>query len=306
MAKKDDERKPVVIKKKKKRGGGGHHGGAWKVAYADFTTAMMAFFMMLWMLNVTDKETLDGLADYFTPSAASTSGESGAGKPLSGTVAADSGSKGGSDSIMQVQGPPSPSRASQQSRDDAASDAEKREADFEQRREKTNTQGLAALQDQLRQAVQDSPELARHRDQILIEQTPDGVRIQLTDKDDRSMFHRDTAQFYDYAEDLVRDLGSIVAGLPNRVALIGHTDASAVSQQGETGNWALSAERANAARRVLADTGVSADRFAQVTGKAATEPLYPTAPSRAENRRIAILVMREAPVVAPDASSGAS
>jgi len=303
MAKTDDNEKPIIVKKKKSGGGGGHHGGAWKVAYADFTTAMMAFFMLLWLLNVSDKKTLEGLADYFTPTAASVSGETGSGKPLSGTVAADSGSQGGSDSVMQIQGPPSQAEARENERSDSADEVGEARAGFEDQRKRREREALAALQDRLRQAIQDSPELARHRDQILVEQTPEGVRIQITDKDGRSMFREGTARFYDYAQRLVRDLGGIVAGLSNRVALIGHTDADRVTEQPNVTNWELSAERANAARRVLSETGVSADRFAEVTGKADTEPLYPTAPDRAENRRIAILVMREAPVIAPNAGS---
>jgi len=303
LAKKDDNQRPIIIKKKK-AGGGSHHGGAWKVAYADFTTAMMAFFMLLWLLNVSDKKTLEGLADYFTPTAASISGESGAGKPLSGAIMADSGTQGGSDAIMQIQGPPATAQAREDTEQNSADDSQEAQAELQRRLEAQAEQAVAAMANQLRQSIREAPELARYRDQILVEETPEGVRIQITDKDGRSMFRESSARFYDYAERLVRELGGIVAGLSNRVAIIGHTDAGSFPDGVDVTNWELSAERAIATRRVLSGSGVSDDRFAEVTGKAATEPLYPTAPDRAENRRIAILVLREAPVIAPDAEGG--
>lgn len=301
MAKKDNE-KSIIIKKVKKGGGGGHHGGAWKVAYADFTTAMMAFFMLLWLLNVTDKETLDGLADYFTPTSASVSGSSGSGKPLAGTAMDSSGTMGASASITRIQGPPPTAVNDTDNIARAKDSSDTPQAQFEDKLRKEDDQALNALENTLRQAVQESPELARHKDQILIEQTPEGVRIQITDKDGRSMFRDGTAELYDYAQRLLREFGAIIATLPNRIAIKGHTDSSAFGKGSDYTNWELSADRANTSRRHLSRSGVSSDRFSEATGKAATEPLYPTDSTRAENRRITILVLREAPVVAPSAS----
>lgn len=300
MAQKDNER-PLVIKKVKKGGGGGHHGGAWKVAYADFTTAMMAFFMLLWLLNVSDKKTLEGLADYFTPSSASVSGTSGAGKPLAGTVMDTSGAVGASASVLQIQGPPKTTQETSDTPGEGQADADEATSVSMDAPEKNTDKALAILQNDLQQAIQESPELARHRDQILVEETPEGIRIQLTDKDGRAMFQRGTAEFYTYARRMMRDIGSIVATLPNRVAILGHTDATGRGDSDAYSAWELSADRANAARRILARTGVSDDRISEVVGKAATEPLFPTDPTRPENRRITILVLREAPVIAPGA-----
>lgn len=293
--------KPILIKRVKKVVGGGHHGGAWKVAYADFTTAMMAFFMLLWLLNVSDKKTLAGLADYFSPTSASVDGQSGAGKPLAGSSLDRSGAMSSGAAVVKIQGPP-PTAASEQdavSRAQAQSEVDtgpvaKSLGDAEKAR-------LAALEDRLRQAIQKAPELARHRDRILIEQTPDGVRIQITDRDKRTMFRDATAELYPFAARLIGAIGEIAARLPNRIAVLGHTDAAGFRSGSGYSNWDLSADRANAARRVLADAGVSADRFSEVTGKAASEPLYPTDPYRAENRRITVMVLREPPVVAPGA-----
>ncbi|GER07644.1 chemotaxis protein MotB [Iodidimonas muriae] len=300
VAKKDDQR-PIVIKKVKKGGGGGHHGGAWKVAYADFVTAMMAFFMLLWLLNVSDKETLEGLADYFSPSSASVSGTSGSGKPLAGTVIGSQGALDASSSITQIQGPPPSAQTDADDQSQAEDSSETPKADFA---DKLQDGAMNALEETLRQAIQDSPELAQHKDQVLIEQTPEGVRIQITDKDGRSMFRDSTADLFGYAQRLIREIGAIVSTLPNRIAIMGHTDGGTYGAGSDYTNWELSADRANSARRVLSRTGVSSDRFSEVTGKAATEPLYPTDTFRAENRRITILVLREAPVVSPRASGG--
>jgi chemotaxis protein MotB len=298
---KNDEARPIIIKKVKKGGGGGHHGGAWKVAYADFVTAMMAFFMLLWLLNVSDKETLEGLADYFTPSSASVSGKSGAGKPLAGASIAASGLANASGSITPISGPPPTSKPDQDRDSKAADNAENPQADFEDKLKDETNEAMNALEETLRQAIQESPELAQHKDQILIEQTPEGVRIQITDKDGRSMFEPSTANLYNYAKRLIREIGGITATLPNRIAILGHTDGGSFGAGSDYTNWELSADRANSARRVLAETGVSSDRFSEVIGKSSSEPLYPNQIMRAENRRISILVLREAPVVLPNA-----
>ncbi len=300
MAKNDEQKAPVV--KKVKKVAGGHHGGAWKVAYADFTTAMMAFFMLLWLLNVSDKETLEGLADYFSPTSASVSGPSGAGKPFAGTAMDSAGTMGAGATMVKIQGPPPTAKANESTLGHASEDKSSETAEqFEAKTPGEADRALAALADQLRQAIQNAPKLARFKDQVLIEETPDGVRIQITDKDRRPLFRKGTAEFYPYAEELLADIGAIISSLPNRIAIVGHTDAGGFGGADGYSNWELSADRANAARRVLARSGVTRDRFAEVTGKADTEPLYPTAPLRPENRRIAITVLREAPVVAPGA-----
>ncbi|RMF13992.1 MAG: chemotaxis protein MotB [Alphaproteobacteria bacterium] len=301
MARANDDERPLVIKKVKKGGGGGHHGGAWKVAYADFTTAMMAFFMLLWLLNVSDKETLEGLADYFSPTSASVSGPSGAGKPFAGTAMDDAGTMGAGAAVVKIQGPPPTADNRDETLGHASDSSTAESEEFSPRTPDAADRAMAALENELRQAIQNSPQLARHRDQILIEQTPEGVRIQITDKDRRPLFRADTAELYTFARRLLKEIGAIVSALPNRIAITGHTDSRDLHDLAGYSIWELSADRANAARRVLAASGVSSDRFAEVTGKADTEPLYPTAPDRPENRRISILVLREAPVVAPGA-----
>ena len=293
----DDNERPILIKKVKKVTAGGHHGGAWKVAYADFTTAMMAFFMLLWLLNVSDSETLAGLAEYFSPSAAAVPGNSGAGGVLGGTSLASEGSQSSGAVALDIPSTPPTSR----NRDteygrDTGQEGEDR-SELESKINQRENLMFEQAADQIRQAIQESPQLAQHNDQIILEQTPDGLRIQIIDKDQRPMFRSGTAQPYGYARRLIEAIGGTVERLPNRVAVLGHTDATPLTGRSGCDNWELSADRANAARRILRSSGVSVDRFAEVVGKADTDPLFPDGPYRAENRRVTILVMREAPVV---------
>jgi chemotaxis protein MotB len=299
-----DER-PIVIKKVKKVSGGGHHGGAWKVAYADFTTAMMAFFMLLWLLNVSDEVTLQGLADYFTPTNASMSNSSGAGGILAGTAMESAGaSKSGSTTITFDATPADPNQTQDSDAESGESyrqgvAEEKASYDWEAKIVTREDKMFGSVQQALKTAIQDSETLKRHQDQIIVEQTPEGLRIQLIDKDRRSMFKRGSAELYPFAEDLLTMVGKVIQGLPNRISISGHTDSSPTSP-GQYGNWELSADRANAARRIISASKVRADRFSEVTGRAATDPLFPDEPLRPENKRVTLLLLREAPVVAPD------
>lgn len=296
----DDEVRPI-IKKVKKVQGGGHHGGAWKVAYADFTTAMMAFFMLLWLLNVAPPETLAGLADYFSPTTAAVSGRTGS----DAVNAPSSDAIGNNPSPVVAITVPGPPQSGPTDGDKKGSDAEGGgDPDFpNDRSARLQAQEDAAfsqMQEQLRLAMQQSPELAEMSDQLIMEITEDGMKIQLLDKDRRAMFKSGTDELYEFARNLLAEIGKSIQTLPNRVAIQGHTDGGAfVGPNGET-NWELSAGRANSARRVLDTSGVSQDRFYEVVGKAGTDPLYPDQPNRTENRRITILVLREAPVVPPN------
>ncbi|RME63850.1 MAG: motility protein MotB [Alphaproteobacteria bacterium] len=289
MAAKDE--RPIVIKKVKKVAGG-HHGGAWKVAYADFVTAMMAFFMLLWLLNVSEKETLQGLADYFTPSNASMSNASGAGDILAGTALESEGAKA-SGAIAGT----TPSTTVKEKETHSKESAQQQ--DWNPQVAAREDRALAQLESQIKAAIQETPELSQHQDQLIIEQTPEGLRIQLIDKDGRPMFRQGSAEMYRFAARMLETIAGVIQTLPNRMAISGHTDALPNRGNRDYTNWELSADRANAARRVLANAGVSRDRFSEVTGKAATEPLFPDAPLRPENKRISILLLREAPVIDP-------
>jgi len=290
---------PIIIKKIKKGGGGGHHGGAWKVAYADFVTAMMAFFLLMWLINTTSPEQKRGVADYFAPANVSQS-TSGSGGILGGKALGEEGDKNeGTLSFIEQMAPKPPDTqnsdgdshdAGQQSTTGAPTDAET----DAQKQEQASFQSAA---ESLRQALQDMPELAELSKNILVDQTPEGLRIQLIDQEGRSMFNTNSAEPNDRAKLLLRAVAKVINKLPNRITITGHT--SGVAGQGGQNpkDWTLSADRADAARAVLQSAGVDEDRIAQVSGKAAKEPLYPDDPSLAGNRRIAIVLLREAPVL---------
>ncbi|MDP1600118.1 flagellar motor protein MotB [Phenylobacterium sp.] len=291
---------PILIKKVKKAGGHAHHGGAWKVAYADFVTAMMAFFLLMWLINTTSPEQKRGIADYFAPASISES-TSGSGGILGGTALGEDGAQGaGSQAIIEQMAPesPNPNDGSQQ---DAAKEMSP-EASTEALREailQREQAAFASAAQSLRQALQDMPELAELSKNILIDQTPEGLRIQLVDQEGRSMFATGRAEPNDRAKLLLRAVAKIVNQLPNRISIAGHTNAS-VDGAKPDGDWQLSAARADASRRVLQSAGVDPDRVYQVSGKANSEPLYPDDPTLAGNRRIAIVLLREAPVLPPN------
>ena len=288
---------PVIIKRIKKGGHGGHHGGAWKVAYADFVTAMMAFFLLMWLINTTTPEQKRGIADYFAPQSIAQT-VSGSGGVLGGKVMGeDSAHAGGAQSVMQKQSPPAPSSntkalASGQS-DGGAGGTSASTANANSAQDGD----FAHASEAIRQSVQDNPDLANLSHQLILEQTPQGLRIQLVDQDGRPMFQQGTSEPMPYTRKLLASVGAIIDALPNRVSISGHTGGSDSSAGG--GEWTLSAERANAARALLQAGGLATDRIYEVAGKAGSEPLLPENPSASANRRLSILLMREAPPAPP-------
>jgi chemotaxis protein MotB len=282
--------RPIIIKRVKKVAGG-HHGGAWKVAYADFVTAMMAFFLLMWLINTSSPEQKRGIADYFAPASVSAS-TSGSGGILGGTALGNDGAmQRGSTPLFEQ---PTTTAHSTTAKDDAAQNAASTSATREAaeaamaQREATEFQQAEMS---LRQALQDMPELAELSRNIIVDQTPEGLRIQLVDQEGRPMFQPASSEPNDRARILLRAVAQIVQALPNRVIISGHTDA-APNPDTESSNWELSAARANAARRVIAQAGLSDDRISQVVGKAGTDPLFPDDPYQAANRRIAIVLQR--------------
>ncbi len=285
--------KPITIKKVKKVIGGGHHGGAWKVAYADFVTAMMAFFLLMWLINTTSPEQKRGIADYFAPASVSRSTQGSDGL-LGGTAFQEDGARAaGSQRNSEVElASENPSRAEGGGSDQSqASDASmatalatREEAEF------------ASAEASLRQALQEMPDFAELSKHLIVDQTPEGLRIQLIDQEGRAMFKGASAEPLPRTRQLLEAVSKVIETLPNRISISGHTDTAAPSRSGYT-NWDLSSDRANAARRVLEAEGIGADRIYQVTGKSSAEPLYPDDPDQPANRRISIVLMREAPVL---------
>ena len=290
---------PIIIKKVKKVIGGGHHGGAWKVAYADFVTAMMAFFLLMWLLNTTSPEQKQGIADYFAPASISSS-TSGSGGILGGTSLGDDGAKAdGKMSVIQQMAPEAPTETNKdgQSTASASLDSASEQA-LRDALAKKEQDSFASAAQSLRQSLQEMPELAELSKQIMIDQTPEGLRIQLIDQDGRSMFKENSREPNDRARILLRAISKIINQVPNRITISGHTSASAAGKRADS-DWSLSAERADASRQVLRGAGVDEDRIYQVSGKANSEPLYADDPTLPGNRRISIVLLREKPVL-PD------
>ncbi len=288
---------PVIIKRIKKGGHGGHHGGAWKVAYADFVTAMMAFFLLMWLINTTTPEQKRGIADYFAPQSIAQT-VSGSGGVLGGKVMGeDSAHAGGAQSVMQKQSPPSPNStkamASGSTQGGAGGTGESASASSS-----AQDGEFAHAAEAIRQSVQDNPDLANLSHQLILEQTPQGMRIQLVDQDGRPMFQQGTAEPMPYTKKLLAAVGAIIDTLPNRVSISGHTAGN--DSGGSTGSdWQISSARADAARALLQSGGLTSDRIYEVAGKAGSEPLLPEDPSASANRRLSIVLLKEAPPAPP-------
>ncbi|MDE2466819.1 MAG: OmpA family protein [Alphaproteobacteria bacterium] len=300
----------VIIKRVKKGDHGGHHGGAWKVAYADFVTAMMAFFLLMWLINTTTPEQKRGIADYFAAQSISQS-TSGAGGVLGGTVLGPTGGKaGGTMSVVQNQNPTMNNTAHAQARSrmrGGATQAQGTDPASQTHSDEHLQSALPSAQDgafasaaeAIHQAMQTMPDIAKLSRQVIVDQTPKGLRIQLVDQDGRPMFRAGSATPMPYTVKLLQTIAKVIDALPNRIAISGHTDGSNFDGPNGMTNWELSAERADASRAILESSGVRDDQIYEVTGKAGSEPLLPEDPDAPANRRISIVVMREAPPIPP-------
>ena len=270
---------PIIIKRIKK-GGHGAHGGAWKIAYADFVTAMMAFFLLMWLLGSTSEGDKKGIADYFQ-------------SPLK--VALLNGGSGSGDSSSIIKGG---------GQDLSRSNGQVKRGDVEAPRHTINLQALRheqrlaevarlqELSEQVSQSLQNNPKLAQYASQIKLDMTRDGLRIQIVDELSRPMFDSGSAVVKPYMRELLRAIGSVLVEVPNRLTLEGHTDAQRFSA-GDNGysNWELSSDRANASRRELMTGGLTHDRVLRVQGLAASQPFNRDDPADPQNRRISIIVM---------------
>jgi len=274
---------PIIVKKVKK---GGHavHGGAWKIAYADFVTAMMAFFLLMWLLGSTTEGDKKGIADFFSaPLKVAMAGGSGTG--ASNTIL-----PGGGANLTQIAG---------QARQGDSKELGQRKKDMEAMRAeaaKQDAKKMAALSAKISGVISNSPRLAEFSSQIRLQTTPDGLQIQIVDDQKRPMFDTGSAVVKPYMRDILREIGAALSGVDNKISLDGHTDRAPYGS-GERGysNWELSADRANASRRELIAAGMPEDKVARVVGLASSVLLEPDNPLSPINRRISIIVMtREA------------
>ncbi len=295
MPRKSDDR-PIVIVKRYKRGGGGHHGGAWKVAYADFVTALMAFFLVMWLVTAVSKDQRAAIFDYFK----NPSMEPGKSvKPAPGMA----GPGGASTSPINLHGalderrPPIAVKPQVPARNvSPASDPHKRteQEELALARDAVNAserKQLDSLMEDLKKAVENSQALSPFKDQLLLDITPEGLRIQIVDQQNRPMFDSGSAHLKPYTERILTELARYLNTVPNRLSLTGHTDAAPYAGASGRTNWDLSSERANAARRALEAAGLSTDKTARVVGLSSSVLFDRTDPRNPINRRISIIVM---------------
>ncbi|RTL48152.1 MAG: motility protein MotB [Rhodocyclaceae bacterium] len=276
----DDSQQPIVVKKIKK-GGGAAHGGAWKIAYADFVTAMMAFFLLMWLLGSTTQGDLKGIADYFNT-------------PLKVALAGGSGS-GDSSSILQGGGEDLTRSHGQVKKGDI--DATRRTINLQALKadlEKVERQKLESLKGDLDNLIDASPTLKQFKSQLLLDLTSEGLRIQIVDEKNRPMFDSASSELKPYARQILREMGGALNKVDNHISLSGHTDATPYAGGDKGfGNWELSTNRANASRRELLAGGMAEAKVMRVVGLASTVLYDKSDPFNPINRRISIIVMNK-------------
>lgn len=291
----DEEALEPLILKKRLKGSGGAHGGAWKVAYADFVTAMMAFFLLLWLLNATTSDQKAGLSQYFQPQTVTSGDESGTGGLLGGLAVGAIGNlrSAGSPPTVTIPIPSAGGPKDQKGKAEATLDSKEPNPDstnYEAR--KREEESFKRAQADLRLAVEQTDQLKDFQDSLLIDETPEGLRIQLIDRERDTMFEPGSAVFTPYFKALLQIVTTVITRFPNPVSISGHTDSAPLPPDAPYTNWELSGDRANSARRTMVDAGLPEPRIADVVGRADTEHLFPTEPTAPSNRRISILLVR--------------
>ncbi len=274
----DLAQRPIVIKRIKKAAGG-HHGGAWKIAYADFVTAMMAFFLLMWLLGSSTKAQLEGISDYFkTPLKVAMSGGSGSGDSSSVI-------KGGGTDFTRQEGQVQKGVIKEQKIDNETKKI---------LRERAELIKLEGLKKKIEQAIEANPSLKKFENQLLLDITTDGLRIQIVDEQNRPMFALGKAELQPYTKTILREIGKMLNDVTNKVSLSGHTDGKPFPS-GDKGysNWELSADRANASRRELVAGGMDTNKVLKVVGLSSAVLFDKNDPLNPINRRISIVVMNE-------------
>jgi chemotaxis protein MotB len=280
MATSGEKAKSTIVIKRIKKAGHGGHGAAWKIAYADFVTAMMAFFLLMWLLGSTTKGDLKGISDYFqSPMQVAMSGGSGSGDATSII-------NGGGEDLTRTAGQRKRGEQQRKTKSDEPARRQKRQAEELTR--------MLELKSKVDAAIVGSPALAEFRNQIRVEVTPDGLRIQIVDDFNRPMFDLGGASVKSYMREILREIGKVLNDVDARLALTGHTDSAPYAGgQRSYSNWELSADRANASRRELIAGGMDPQKIARVVGLADSSLLDKQDPRNPLNRRISIIVLNK-------------
>jgi chemotaxis protein MotB len=276
----DDSQQPIVVKRIKK-GGAVSHGGAWKIAYADFVTAMMAFFLLMWLLGSTTKGDLKGIADYFqTPLKVALFGGSGSGDSSSVV-------QGGGEDLTRTFGQVKKGETPSEKK---TINLQRLKADFE----KIERQKLESLKGELEALIEATPALKQFKNQLLLDLTTEGLRIQIVDEKNRPMFDSASSELKPYSRDILREIGKALNKVENRISLSGHTDATPYAGGNKGfGNWELSTNRANASRRELVVGGMDDGKMIRVVGLSSTVLYNKEDPYNPINRRISVVVLNK-------------
>lgn len=275
----DEGQRPIIVKRIKKTAGG-HHGGAWKIAYADFVTAMMAFFLLMWLLGSTSKGDLEGISEFFK-------------NPLKVAMSGGSGS-GDSSSVIKGGGTDLTRRNGQVKKGDTP--PENKTYDLNAAKaalERAEGERLRSLKTRIESIIEANPTLKKYKNQLLLDITSEGLRIQIVDEQNRPMFALAKAELQPYTRDILEVLGMVLNDVPNRIGLSGHTDSTPYYSDAGYSNWELSADRANASRRAMVVGGLADEKILRVVGLAAAAPLDRADPFNPINRRISIIVMNK-------------
>ena len=295
---------PIIVKKVRKAAHA-HHGGAWKIAYADFVTAMMAFFLLLWLISMTTPEQREGLADYFAPPRVEAT-ESGAGGPMGGQAPDAPGTQEVRDADADRAAPLSPvgadpgrslAETSGQDPDRGGLADSRRDSQIELSSESQQIFQAAAVS--IRQAWNALPDVAPYSDQLLLEVTEDGLNIEIVNQEGRPMFSEGSRYPLEPTREAIAAIAPILQRLPNQVRISGHTAAGIAYSDPNYGQWELSADRANVVRGLLGEFGLADNKVHSVVGRATSEPYFLDDPYLAANERIKITVMNAAPPVPP-------
>lgn len=278
----EDRIAPIIVKRIKKVSGG-HHGGAWKIAYADFVTAMMAFFLLMWLLGSSSKSQLEGISEYFkTPLKVALQGGP--------AIAA-------SDSLLKNTGGRDLTKKQGQVKPIDGPKGKEKSVDIKDAKEalkKAEEAKLEQLKQKIEKAIEESETLSKFKDQLLLDITPDGLRIQVVDDQNRAMFQSSKAELEPYAKEILHEIGKMLNGVENKISISGHTDAAPYST-GNKGysNWELSSDRANSSRRELISGGMDEAKLLRVVGLASASLFDKENPFNPSNRRISLIVMNK-------------
>lgn len=274
----DSEKAPIIIKKIS-GGGHGHHGGAWKVAYADFVTAMMAFFLLMWLLNATPSDKLRGIAQYFEPTVG-IGGQKGIGfqggksRTKEGTSAHDN-MQGVKYGVMR--------KGSIIATPQKGTEVSIEEMENEQ---------FAMVEGELKKVIMSDQNLSQFQDSIMFDITPEGLEIKITDQDKYPMFEAGSSELSIYTKNILRKITGLIKYSPNFLSISGHTDSNLKTLDRSYSNWELSSDRANATRRFMTSEGIPGEQFARIVGKADTSPLDKNNTNSVKNRRVTITLLR--------------